>query len=144
MILKSDIIIPLNISCRGGFCSNPCKLIVLFGEPSPQGFGFQATWEVRIFTLWAWHLSPTSARNAPHACLISSWEKAWCTTTTCLISSWAKAWCTTTTHVVVVHHAIAQELIRHTWGAFLADVGLRCQAQRVKILTSHVAWKPKP
>ena len=58
-------------TCWGGFCSNPCKLIVLFGEPSPQGFGFQATWEVRIFTLWAWHLSPTSARNAPHSWFIS-------------------------------------------------------------------------
>ena len=32
---------------------------------------------------------------------------------------------------------------KHEWGAFLADVGLRCQAQKVKILTSHVTWKPK-
>ena len=76
--------------CRGGFCSNPCKLIVLFGEPSPQGFVFQVTWEVRIFTLWAWHLSLTSARNAPHSWFISPWSYHECTTTTHACKGWNK------------------------------------------------------
>ena len=121
MILKSDIIIPLNISCRGGFCSNPCKLIVLFGEPSPQGFGFQATWEVRIFTLWAWHLSPTSARNAPHSWFISPWSYHECTTTT-------------------------QGLINHEWSASPTDVGLGCHRVKApqKSQTPHSGPRTKP
>ena len=69
--------------CRGGFCSNPCKLIVLFGEPNPQDFGFQVTWEVRIFTLWAWLFSLTSVRNAPHSWFISLWSYHECTTNFC-------------------------------------------------------------
>ena len=64
---------------------------------------------------------------------------AWCTTTTCVVVVHHAFAQELIRHVVVVHHAFAQELIRHAWGAFLADVGLRCQAQRVKILTSHVA-----
>ena len=42
--------------------------------------------------------SPTSARDAPHSCLISAWHKHECTTTT------------------------------HVWGASLADVGLHLES----------------
>ena len=82
----------MDCSCRGGFCSNPCKLIVFFGESSPQGFVSQyRVWKSRIFTsgqglcliaILAWHLCPTSARDVPHSWLISPWSNHECTTTT--------------------------------------------------------------
>ena len=36
----------------------------------------------------------------------------------------------TNTHVLVVHHAFAQELIRHVWGAFLVNVGQNPKASQ--------------
>ena len=40
---------------------------------------------------------------------------------------------------VTVHHAFAQELIRHAWGASLSDVGLGCQAN-----IGQSAWGENP
>ena len=58
-------------------------LIIHFGEPSPHDFALSTKYGVWDFwgVLTLWHPSPTSAREAPHACLISPWSKAWCTTT---------------------------------------------------------------
>ena len=75
--------------CGGGFCSTPHKLIVLFGELSPQGFVFRPrVWKSRIFTssqglclvaILAWHLCPTSIGDAPHSWFISPWSDHECT-----------------------------------------------------------------
>ena len=46
--------------------------------------------------------------------------------------------------VVVVHHAFAQELIRHAWGAFLVDVRQNPKASQkwVKLVEeTHIAWE---
>ena len=46
--------------------------------------------------------------------------------------------------VVVVHHAFAQELIRHAWGAFLVDVGQNPKASQKWVKPeeeTHVAWE---
>ena len=48
------------------------------------------------------------------------------------------------TYVVVVHHAFAQGLIRHAWGAFLADVGQNPKASQKLVEPeeeTHVAWE---
>ena len=84
----------------GGF---PAQAICPLWGAKPTRFCSQLTRVSSSSSTHFWEafgFCPTSARNAPHACLISSWA------------------C-----VVVVHHAFAQELIRHAWGAFLADVG---------------------
>ena len=73
----------VRLICIVGVFSPHTRLIVLFGEPSPQGFVL-----VPECGLWDFHLlgldtlSPTSVREAPHACLISPWSKAWCRTRT--------------------------------------------------------------
>ena len=61
-------------------------LIVRFGELSPHGFALSTKYGVWDFwgALTLWHPSPTSAREAPHACLISPWSKAGCTVRTWL------------------------------------------------------------
>ena len=46
---------------------------VLFSSDMSFLLRFDHVWE-------AFGFYPTSARNAPHACLISSWAKAWCIT----------------------------------------------------------------
>ena len=97
-----------------------------FWEVKPARFCSQAAWVSSSGSTHFWEafgFYPTSARESPH---------------TCLISSWAKAWCTTTTH--------AQELIRHAWGAFLADVGQNPKASQKWVELeeeTYVAWDRK-
>ena len=55
-----------------------------FWEVKPARFCSQAAWVSSSGSTHFWEafgFYPTSARESPHTCLISSWAKAWCTTT---------------------------------------------------------------
>ena len=65
----------------GGF---PAQAICPLWGAKPTRFCFQPTRVSSSSSTHFWEafgFCPTSARNAPHACLISSWAKAWCITT---------------------------------------------------------------
>ena len=81
------------------------KLVCPLWRVKPARFCSQATWE-------DFECSPTSAREAPHSCLISVWHKHECIITT-----------------IMVHSCLCQALIRHEWDASLADVGLHSKSQ---------------
>ena len=71
------------------------SLFILVGDFSPASLLSFRVWYLRFSpqALWpilAWHPSPTSIRDAPHACLISSWAKAWCTITP--HHNWRRLW----------------------------------------------------
>ena len=68
----------------GGF---PAQAICPLWRAKPARFCSQATWVSSSGSTHFWEafgFCPTSARNAPHACLISSWAKAWSSGTPCL------------------------------------------------------------
>ena len=56
-----------------------------FWEVKPARFCSQAAWVSSSGSTHFWEafgFYPTSARESPHTCLISSWAKAWCITNT--------------------------------------------------------------